>query len=344
MVLSLGGIAARFGCELVGDPDAEVSCVSTLENARPGAMTFLANPIYRPQLAQTTATAVAVRPNDVEHCPSNALVVDEPYLLFARVATELFPPKQATPGIHPSAVVEPSASVSTDAEVAAHAYVGVGSSVAAGVQIGPGAVVGENCVVGVGSQLGPNASLIKDVTLGARCIVHAGAVLGADGFGHAASASGWVKVPQIGRLLVGDDVEIGANTSIDRGAIDDTVIEDGVRLDNQIQIAHNCRIGAHTVIAAQVGISGSTRIGQRCMIAGQVGIVGHIRICDNVVITGAAVVTKSIEEPGVYSASFPAERDGNWKRNVARFRRLDKLTDRLRQVEERVQGIDTKSK
>ena len=344
MALSLGSIAARFGCELVGDPDAEVAFVSTLANARPGAISFLANPVYRPQLAQTAATAVAVRADDVEHCAANALVVDEPYLLFARVATELYPPRRATPGVHASAVVEPSATVDPDAEVGPHAYIAHGSSVAAGARIGPGAVVGEGCTVGEHTELGPNVSLIKDVTIGARCIVHAGAVLGADGFGHAASDSGWFKVPQVGGLRVGNDVEIGANTSIDRGAIDDTIVEDGVRLDNQIQIAHNCRIGAHTVIAAQAGISGSTRIGQRCMIAGQVGIVGHIQVCDNVVITGAAVVTKSITKPGVYSASFPAERDGDWKKNVARFRRLGSLSSRLKRVEERVNDVDTKSK
>ena len=344
MALSLGSIAVRFGCELVGDPEAEVEFVSTLANARTGAISFLANPIYRPQLAQTAATAVAVRADDVGHCSVNALVVDEPYLLFARVATELYPPQRATPGVHPSAVVEPTATVHENAEVGAHAYVGDGSSVAAGARIRPGAVIGEDCVVGEHTEVGPNASLIKDVTIGARCIVHAGVVLGADGFGHAPSDSGWFKVPQVGALRIGNDVEIGANTTIDRGAIDDTVVEDGVRLDNQIQIAHNCHIGAHTVIAAQAGISGSTQIGQRCMIAGQVGIVGHIKVCDNVVITGAAVVTKSITKPGVYSASFPAEPDGDWKRNVARFRRLASVSDRLKRVEERVNDVETKSK
>ena len=338
MGTKLGSLATRFGCELIGDPDAEVSRVATLANAGPGAISFLANPAYRSQLAATGATAVILKEAEADGCAVAALITDDPYLTFARVATLLYPRVQPEPGIHASAVVEPGAEVDASAQVSALAYVAAGSTIAEDVYIGPGCVIGKRCSVGAGSHLSANVTLVEDVKIGCRALVHGGVVIGADGFGHKATETGWLKVPLVGGVRIGDDVEIGASTTIDRGAIDNTIIEDGVRLDNQIQIAHNCRIGAHTVIASGTGVSGSTSIGKRCVIAGMAGFVGHISVCDDVVITGAAVVTKTITEPGVYSSSFPAEKDRDWKRRVARFRRLESLAGRVTALEETVRS------
>ncbi len=333
MATSLGELAARYGCELVGEPSIEVVRVATLSNAGPGALSFLANRAYRDLLANTTAAAVVLHENDADACPVAALVSDDPYLTYAHIARELHPDEPLVPGIHASAVVSPRASVAADAQVAEHASVGEETVVEASALIGPGVVVGPRCMLGAGTRVLANAGLVQDVSIGQRGIVHPGAVLGSDGFGNAQGDSGWVKVPQVGGVRIGDDVEIGANTTIDRGAIDDTVIGNGVRLDNLIQIAHNVQVGDHTAMAAFVGIAGSTTIGRRCMLAGRVGVVGHVSICDDVVVGGAAVVSKDITEPGFYTGSFTAEKDRDWKRRVARFRRLDDLVKRVAALE-----------
>jgi UDP-3-O-[3-hydroxymyristoyl] glucosamine N-acyltransferase len=333
MQTSLGELATRFGCELVGDPDSAVTHVATLANAGPLSLSFLANPAYRAELEVTRAGAVVVRADDADVCPVPALISRDPYETYARIAGVLHPPASSPPGIHESATVSGSATVSATAHVAARAVVGDGAIVADGASIGPGAVVGPRCRVGASTRLHANVTLVEDVRIGKRCIIHPGAVIGCDGFGNARSDTGWVKVPQIGGVEIGDDVEIGANTTIDRGSIEDTVIGNGVRLDNLIQIAHNVRIGEHTAMAAQSGVSGSTVIGKRCMFAGQSGLVGHITICDDVVIGGATMVSKDIREPGFYTASFPAEKDRDWKRKVARFRRLDDLAQRVASLE-----------
>ena len=333
MAVSLGSLAARFGCELVGDPDTEVSRVATLSNAGEGAVSFLANPAYRSQLATTAASAVILTPDIVDDNPVASLVASDPYVLFARVATVLYPRPSYPAGIHASAVVDGSAAVDPTAHVAPQVVVEAGASIGARSYVGPGSVIGTDCSIGDDCHISANVSLIDDVTIGDRVILHGGVVVGADGFGHKMADGAWLKVPQVGGVRIGNDVEIGACTSVDRGAIDDTVIEDGVKLDNQIQIAHNCRIGAHTVIASGTGVSGSTTIGSRCIIAGHVGFVGHISVCDNVMITGQAVITKDITTPGIYSGAFAAEPDRDWKRRVARFRRLDKLSERLQAIE-----------
>jgi UDP-3-O-[3-hydroxymyristoyl] glucosamine N-acyltransferase len=333
MQTSLGELATRFGCELVGDPDSAITHVATLANAGPLSLSFLANPAYRAELEVTRAGAVVVRADDADVCPVPALISRDPYETYARIAGVLHPPASFPPGTHESATVSGSATVSATAHVAARAVVGDGAIVADGASIGPGAVVGPRCRVGESTRLHANVTLVEDVRIGKRCIIHPGAVIGCDGFGNARSDTGWVKVPQIGGVEIGDDVEIGANTTIDRGSIEDTVIGNGVRLDNLIQIAHNVRIGEHTAMAAQSGVSGSTVIGKRCMFAGQSGLVGHITICDDVVIGGATMVSKDIREPGFYTASFPAEKDRDWKRKVARFRRLDDLAQRVASLE-----------
>lgn len=336
MAVSLGSLATQFGCELVGDPDVEVSRVATLANAGEGSISFLANPAYRHQLADSKATAVILTPQTAEDCPVNALIADDPYVVFARTATLLYPREAPESGVHPSAVIDSTATVDESAHIGPLVSVGPGAVIGKRVEIRPGSVVGPGCSIGDDSLIYSNVTIEKRVVIGKRAIIHGGVVLGADGFGHKMTAEGWLKVPQVGGVSIGDDVEIGASTSIDCGAIDDTVIEDGVKLDNQIQIAHNCRIGAHTVIASGTGVSGSTTIGARCIIAGMVGFVGHINICDGVVITGKAVVTKDIKKPGVYSSAFAAEPDREWKKGVARYRRLEKWEKRLQALEKKV--------
>ncbi|HET6628508.1 MAG TPA: UDP-3-O-(3-hydroxymyristoyl)glucosamine N-acyltransferase [Woeseiaceae bacterium] len=330
----LGDLATRYGCELVGDPEAVVTQVATLANAGPAALTFFANPAYRSRLQNTAAGAVVLGPADAEMCPVAALISEEPYATYARIAGLLHPSDPMPPGVHASAVVDPSASVAASAHVAAHAVIGPESVVAEHAAIGPNTVVGPRCRVAAHTRLHANVTLVQDVSIGERCIVHPGAVIGADGFGNARGDTGWIKVPQIGGVRIGNDVEIGANTTIDRGAIEDTVIEDGVRLDNLVQIAHNVRLGEHTAMASLSGISGSTVVGKRCMFGGQSGVVGHISICDDVMVGGATMISKDIREPGFYTGSFPAEKDRDWKRKVARFRRLDELVRRIRKLEE----------
>ncbi|MDX1481641.1 MAG: UDP-3-O-(3-hydroxymyristoyl)glucosamine N-acyltransferase [Woeseiaceae bacterium] len=334
--MRLGTLAVRYGCELDGDPDTEVSQVATLGNAAPGSISFLASPAYRSLLRDTKASAVILSSEFADDCPVDALVTSDPHLTFAQVANELYPRPRFPAGVHPSAVVDDAADVDPSAHVAALAVIESGARVGARVYVGPGTVVGRNCQVDDDAYLAANVTLVDSVSIGKRTILNSGAVIGSDGFGHKMTDTGWLKVPQVGGVRIGADVEIGASTTVDRGAIDDTVIEDGVRLDNKIQIAHNCRIGAHTLIASGTGVSGSTRIGARCVIAGHVGFVGHITICDNVVITGGAVVTKDITKPGVYSGAWPAEEDRAWKRRVARTRRLDSFEKRLRKLEGRI--------
>jgi UDP-3-O-[3-hydroxymyristoyl] glucosamine N-acyltransferase len=339
MQASLGELATRFGCELVGDPAAAVTHVATLANAGPQSLSFLANPAYRDELATTRAGAVLLRPEDADACPVAVLISRDPYLTYAQIAAVLHPPPSFPPGVHASAVVSPSAHIADTASVGPLVVICEYAAVGEGASIGPGAVVGPRCSVGRATRIHANVTLTEDVRIGERCVVHPGAVIGCDGFGNARSDTGWLKVPQVGGVVIGDDVEIGANTTIDRGAIDDTVIGNGVRLDNLIQIAHNVRIGEHTAMAALTGVSGSTVIGKRCMFAGQAGIVGHISICDDVVIGGATMVSKDIREPGFYTASFPAEKDRDWKRKVARFRRLDELLRRVARLEKNDQGM-----
>ena len=333
MSTSLGELAVKFGCELVGDPATNVSRVATLANADSESISFFANKAYREQLRQTTAAAVLVHPDDADDCPVNALLADEPYLVYARIAGILHPLSDLAAGIHRSAAVASSASVPDSAQVSANVVIDDDCVIGEQVFVGPGVVIGPRCTIGDGSRLLANATLVQDVLMGARCIVHPGAVIGSDGFGNAKSGAAWVKVPQLGGVRIGDDVEIGANTTIDRGAIDDTVIGNGVRLDNLIQIGHNVEIGEHTAMAAFAAVAGSTRIGKRCMFGGRSAMAGHLNIGDDVFIGGATMVSKDIREPGFYLASFPAEKERDWKRQVARFRRLDRLAQRVSDLE-----------
>ncbi|NNC76874.1 MAG: UDP-3-O-(3-hydroxymyristoyl)glucosamine N-acyltransferase [Woeseiaceae bacterium] len=333
MAISLGELAVRFGCDLNGDPELVVDHVAPLDSARSGALGFLSNSKLKQQLSSTQATAVILRRDDAADCPVASFIADDPYATYARMAAVLYPVAPLQPGIHQSAVVDETASVAASAQVDANVVIGADSVIGENVRIGPGSVIGPGCRVGDGCRFIANVTLVRSVSIGKRAVIHPGAVIGADGFGNAMTPDGWVKVPQVGGVVVGDDVEIGANTTIDCGAISDTVIGDGVRLDNLCMIAHNVKIGAHTAMAAQCGIAGSAVIGSRCLFAGHSGTVGHVTVCDDVFVGGKAVVTKDINEPGSYAGSFSAEKSQTWNRQVARVRRLDALQERVRKLE-----------
>jgi UDP-3-O-[3-hydroxymyristoyl] glucosamine N-acyltransferase len=322
-------LAARFGLEARGDGDVRIAGVGTLERAGAGQLAFLANPSYRRQLAGTRAAAVVLAPADADACPVPCLVAPEPYAAFARIAALFEPATAAAAGVHPSAVVEPGARVDPSATIGALCHVAASARVEAGARLGPGCIVGDDCVVGEECELLARVTLVARVRLGRRVRVHPGAVLGAEGFGLAMADGRWLKVPQLGGVVVGDDCEIGANTTIDRGAIEDTVLEEDVRLDNQIQVGHNVRIGAHTAMAGCVAVAGSTRIGRNCLVGGGAGFVGHIEIGDRVRIGAMSLVTHSLQGPGEYNSGTPLQPTRQWRRNAARFKQLDELARKI---------------
>lgn len=322
----LSTLAERFGLEHRGG-DPEVAAVAPLQSAEPapGALAFLANPSYRKHLAATRVAAVVLHPDEAGHCPVPVLLARNPYAAYARIAALFERLPSRPPGIHPSAVVDAGADVDPSAHVGPFVAIGAGSVVGPRAVLGPGCVVGEDCVVGADCELVARVTLVRRVRLGQRVRIHPGAVLGADGFGLAVDGGRWINVPQLGGVRVGDDCEIGANTTIDRGAIDDTVLEEDVRLDNQIQIGHNVRIGAHTAMAGCVAVAGSTRIGRWCLVGGAAGIVGHLEIADKVTIGAMSLVTHSLAAPGEYASGTPLQPKREWLRNAARFGQLDRI-------------------
>jgi UDP-3-O-[3-hydroxymyristoyl] glucosamine N-acyltransferase len=332
--MNLGEIVRRLGGELSGDAGITIRQVATLEKATPDTIAFLANERYLGQLKATRAGAVIVGQQLREQLDMPRIVTANPYAYFARVSALFNPLPENVAGIHPAAVVHPQAIVEAGVYVGPGAVIEAGARVGKGSSIGAGTCIGAGVELGEGSMLYPNVTVYHGCKLGKRVFIHAGAVIGADGFGIAMDEGRWLKVPQIGRVVIGDDVEIGANTTIDRGAIDDTVIEDGVKLDNQIQVGHNVRIGAHTAIAACVGIAGSSRIGRLCRIGGASGIAGHLTIADNVEISAHTLVTKSITEAGTYTGAYPFESNRDWRRNAASLRNLGELTARVRAMEQ----------
>ena len=338
MTIALGELAVRFGCELRGDPDAKVDSIASLQAAGPGALSFLANPKLTAELAATRATAVVLEPRMAASCPTAALIGPNPHALFARMALLLYPDPARHPGRHPTAIVDPTAEVDASAEVGPYVVVAAGARIGARCSIGPACLIGPDVQLGADCRLVARVTLERGVSIADRVLIHPGVVIGADGFGLARDVDGWVKVPQVGTVRIGSDVEIGANTTIDRGAIDDTVISDGAKLDNQIQIGHNVYVGAHTAIAGCTGVAGSTRIGARCMIGGHVGIAGHIEICDDVVITGKSAVPHSIKEPGIYSGVVGLEPVRTWHRIVARMKLGVRREQRQRVRESRHEG------
>jgi UDP-3-O-[3-hydroxymyristoyl] glucosamine N-acyltransferase len=339
MGIALGELAVRFGCELCGNPDLIVDHVAPLQSAGPGALSFLANPRLSSQLTATRAAAVVLEPRSAAACPVAALLASNPHALFARIATVLHPPPPLRPGIHPTAIVDARAQIDASAEVGPYVVVGPDAVIGPRCLIGPACLIGHGVRLGADCRLVGRVSLEHGVLLGARVLIHSGAVVGADGFGLARERGRWLKVPQVGSVRVGDDVEIGANTTIDRGAMDDTVIGEGVKLDNQIQVGHNVLIGAHTAIAACTGISGSVRIGERCMIAGGCGLSGHIEIGDDVVLTGMSMVPHSVTKPGVYTSVIPVEPIRRWWRTLTTLKRLAERDRGDRAEQPRPQGM-----
>ncbi len=336
-------IVAQLGGELLGDGSVCIRGVGTLASAQPDQAAFLAHGKYRKQLTGTRAGVVILPPEEAEASCQTRIVSTDPYGYFARVSQLLNPPPVWAPGIDASAVVHPQARLDTSATVGPLVSIGRGAHVGPKTVIEAGCVIGEHVYIGADARLHANVVIYHHCIIGERVILHAGVVIGADGFGFAPEEGRWNKIPQVGRVVIGDDVEIGANTTIDRGALDDTVIEEGAKLDNQIQIGHNCRIGAHTAIAGCVGIAGSTIIGKGCRIGGGAMIAGHLEIADDVGISGGTLISKSIRDRGQYTAVFPFSSHERWLKNAVQIKRLDALVQRLKGLEDRVSDIEGKN-
>ena len=335
---ALAQLAERFALDLRGDGSRVISGVGTLATATPAQLSFLANPRYRSELRASQAGAVVLRADDAAEYPGPALVAADPYVAFAKIAALFDALPSGEPGVHPTAVVAADAVIAASASIGPHCVVEAGARVDAGAFLGPHCIVGADCRVGAQSRLVARVTLVRRVQLGQRVLIHPGAIIGADGFGLAFDRSafdqgGWLKVPQLGGVRIGDDCEIGANTTIDRGAIEDTVLEEDVRLDNQIQIAHNVRIGAHTAMAGCSAVAGSATIGRYCLIGGGAGILGHLNVADRVTVTAMTLVTHSIDQAGEYSSGTPFQSNRDWRRNAARFKHLDELTRRVQAIE-----------
>jgi len=336
---TLQTLASRFDVALQGQGNVEITHVTTLQQGGEGGISFLTNDTYRPYLTKTTASAVIVAPKDSERCQTNALITDNPHGLYARIAQLFAPPIHAEPGAHPSAVI------ADDAEIDPTASIGPLCVIESGVTIAANVVIGPHCIIQTGTTIDQDTHLVADVTvchhtkIGKRVVLHPGAVIGADGFGFAMDQGHWEKVPQFGCVILADDVDIGANTTIDRGAIDDTVIENDVKIDNQVVLGHNVRVGAHSVIAGRSGIAGSTTVGQYCMIGGDVGVVGHIHIPDKTVLMGGTRVHSKLPKADVYCSGTSAEPAGSWRRNSIRFKQLDQMAKRLAQLEKQLNTL-----
>jgi UDP-3-O-[3-hydroxymyristoyl] glucosamine N-acyltransferase len=331
--------ALGLPASIKGDADCVIEKVASLADAKAGDVAFLANPKFKKDLTATKASAVIVAAAEAELLSGNAIVVDNPHLAYAHIASWLYADSVLPNGIDPSASIDGQSRIHPDAWIGPHCMIEAGVVIGAGSRIGPGCVIQKNVRLGEACQLIANVTVTHDCQLGNRVILHPGVVIGADGFGLANDQGKWVKVPQVGKVVIGDDVEVGANSTIDRGALYDTVIEQGVKLDNLIHIAHNVRIGAHTAIAACAAVAGSTQIGRHCAIGGAVGIVGHLKIADNVTVKAMSFVSQSIREPGVYSSAMPLQKDAEWHRNFVRMKQLDAMAKRIKQLEKRLDSI-----
>jgi UDP-3-O-[3-hydroxymyristoyl] glucosamine N-acyltransferase len=338
-VFTLGQLAERLGATLRGAADQTINGLATLQEAQAGQLSFLANPQYRKYLADTQASALLLSPADAEGYAGDALLVENPYLAFAQLSHLFDPRPVASAGVHPTAVIAADAQVHASASIGPYVVIESAAQIGAGVSIAAHCFIGARSIIGADSWLAPRVTLYHDVRIGKRVVVHSGTVLGADGFGFAKEAGAWQKIAQIGGVLIGDDVDIGANTTIDRGALGDTVIGDGVKLDNLIMIAHNVQVGDHTAMAGGAGISGSSKVGKHCMIAGRAGLVGHIEVCDNVFITGMTMITRSITEPGSYSSGTAMQPSAEWRKSATRFRQLDDMARRLQRLEKQLAAV-----
>jgi UDP-3-O-[3-hydroxymyristoyl] glucosamine N-acyltransferase len=334
---SLQQLAEKLGAELSGDGKVVVSGIATLQSASSSDISFLANPAYEKFLGETKAGAVIVSKDMLAKCDVNALIHANPYLAYAQLShlwDVSVSDSDGQPNIHPSATIDASASIDASAKIDAGVVVQSGAVIKKGAIIGANSVVGNDSLIGEGSRLYPGVIVYHGVSVGQNCIVHSGVVLGSDGFGFAPNQGKWDKIAQLGGVVIGDRVEIGANTAIDRGALDNTVIEDGVKLDNLIQIAHNVRVGENTAMAACCAVAGSTTIGKNCIIGGASGIAGHLTVADNIHITAMTMVIKSLKEPGVYSSGTGVQPNAKWKKSIARLRQLDKMAARIKTLEQ----------
>ncbi|CAM4358029.1 UDP-3-O-(3-hydroxymyristoyl)glucosamine N-acyltransferase [Pseudoalteromonas ostreae] len=331
---TLSQIAELLGAELDGDGALEISKIATLANAQSGHIAFLANKKYRSQLSDTQAGAVILSAADVEYYQGNKLIVANPYVCYAKLAQLLdTTPRSASQSIHPSAVIHPDATVASTAAIAANVVIEAGAVIADNAQIGANCFIGENTKIGNSTKLWANVSVYHDVEIGSDCLFQSSSVIGSDGFGYANDKGQWIKIPQLGRVIIGDKVEIGAGSTIDRGAIDDTIIHSNVIIDNQCQIAHNVEIGSGTAVAGCTVLAGSVTIGKNCQIGGMSAINGHMSVCDGVIITGMSMVTKSITEPGVYSSGIPHTTNKEWRKSIAHLRNLSDMKNRLKALE-----------
>lgn len=337
--LTLQEIAARLGGRLLGDGAVQISHIATLDKARTGDISFLTNSKYRSQLAATCATALILGEGDADASVLPRIISDNPYAYFAKVSALLNPLPPSVPGVHPTAVIGEGAKIAASASIAATVVIGKHAVIGENAVIGAGCSIGDRVVIGQRARFYPRVVVYHDCIIGDDFIAHSGAVIGSDGFGIAMDAGQWVKIPQIGRVVIGNDVEIGANTTIDRGALDDTVIEDGVKLDNQIQVAHNVRIGAHTAIAGCAGIAGSAVIGRYCRIGGGARILGHLQLADHVEVAADTLVGKSIREAGSYAAIFPFSKHEDWRRNAVHLRHLDEMAQRIKALEQKIESM-----
>ena len=339
MKLPLKKLAEHVGGYVIGDGDCLIDHVATLKHAAKGAITFLTNLKYKGELQATQASAVILSEKHAQECLTNALVVPNPHPAYAKIATLLYSEKTVQHGIHPTAVVEPGCQIDASVWIGPHCVVEAGVTILAGTVIGPGCYLGKHVSIGRDCELTTNITIMHHSRLADRILIHPGVVIGADGFGQANDNGKWIKVPQVGAVQIGNDVEVGANTTIDRGTIEDTIIEDGVKLDNLIQIAHNVRIGKNTVMAACTAVAGSSSIGENCAIGGCVAISGHISIADNVTITGRSTVLQSVRASGVYSSSTPLEPNNLWHKNHIRFKQLDEMAKRIKALEKELENL-----
>ena len=333
MGMSLKALAEISGASLRGDPEREINGVATLQDAGPGAITFLANQRYKGYIKDTRASAVILSAEFADDCPVDCLISDNPYLAHARVLAALYPHPRRAAGVDSSSCVDPSARVASTASIGPLCFIGKDVVIEEHVEIGPGCVLLDRVYIGAGSRLVASVTLATDTRLGERCLIHPGAVIGSDGFGMANDHGAWVKVPQIGRAILGDDVEVGSCTSVDRGAIGDTVLADGVKLDSQVHVAHNVQIGPHSAFAGCSAVAGSSKIGAYCTLAGGAGVNGHVELADHVHVSATTSVTRSIRKPGVYTATVPAMEHAVWSKNFARLRRLDEMVRRVQKLE-----------
>ena len=340
MTLNLGDIAEKISAKLHGEPQRQIHSIGTLDRAGQGEISFFSNRRYLSQLKATSASAVILTEDDRQYCPVDALVVDDPYLSYARLANILYPAIKSVPGIHPTAQVNESADVDSGCEIGAYVSIGKDTTIAENSIINHGVVIGDNVKIGKNCRIYPNVVIYQGVILGDGVTLHSGVIIGADGFGIANDHGQWLKIPQLGSVEIGNNVEIGANTTIDRGAIENTIIADGVKIDNQVQIGHNVIIGKNTAIAGCVAIAGSTRIGERCMIGGASGISGHIDICNDVILMAMSGVNNSIKEAGIYASGLPVMDVKSWRKNVVSFKQLYNFSTRLRRLEDNSDSDD----